>query len=106
VSYPVYSVRFLQARAYSGVATYLVPAGFVAVLRDLDAFQVAGLTVPQIYLVGAAGQTIWWNSGSLVDSSYSSWRGRQVINEGETFAVNVATETASFAVSGYLLSLP
>lgn len=102
---PVYSTRFIQVRGLDGAVTYTCPDGYVAVVRDLDAYHGATGAESSVYLIGAGGQTLWENDNSVVDASYSSWRGRQVFYEGESIQVS-ANDSTDVTVSGYLLSLP
>lgn len=74
-------------------------------IRDLDAYYGGDLELINVYLIGAAGQTIWeWNPG-VSEPSYGSWRGRQVLYGGETLTVTTG-DTVDVTVSGYLLTLP
>ncbi len=104
MSRPVYSTRLLGAVGLVGTLSYTVPAGFVAVIRDLDAYNGGGITVTNITLHGSGGQTIWQDDSTTL-SRNSAWRGRQVIFAGETFDVHT-TGAWDVTVSGYLLSTP
>lgn len=102
---PVYSTRFLEVRGLTTTLPYVVPAGVVAVVRDVDAFR-TGILGATVIFHGAVGQAIWgkdYPPGST--DAYSSWRGRQVFLPGETFDVQ-ASNPVDVTVSGYLLSLP
>lgn len=101
----VYSVRFCAIEGLDGSAAFTVPEGFVWVLRDLDAWYV-GFLSNTIHLTGSAGQAIWGNAFAGAEQpQYASWRGRQVLNTGESFGVNSAQAT-DITVSGYQLTLP
>lgn len=105
VTQTVYSTRFLALQGLSGSQSYPCPFGYRLVLRDLDAWYV-GLFDNTVHLVGSSGQAIWGNGftggGTL---NYASWRGRQIIEYGESFSVN-ASQPTDVTVSGYLLLLP
>lgn len=101
----VYSTRFLEEVGLDGLASYTVPAGFTAVLRDLDAYNASGIAVGRIFLLGHLGQTIWFAVSAEEQDTYQSWRGRQVLLEGEKFTVNTEVHW-DVTVSGYLLTLP
>lgn len=103
----VYSVRFLQEHGLTSTATYTVPDGFVAILRDLDSYIGTPAGTNGLYLEGDAGQAIWWSEATIGQSQYASWRGRQVLNAGETFSVRAdvgSLDAYDVTVSGYLLS--
>lgn len=102
----VYSTRFLQARNFLGSQSYTVAAGYRVILRDLDAWASVDITEPQILLVGAGGQTIYFHRWGLEDVSSVQWTGRQVINEGESFEVITQVAPADYALSGYVLLGP
>ncbi len=101
----IYSVRFLQAVAGSGPYTYTVPAGKVAIARDLDAYgNVIGAS--SIFLEGALGQAIWYAAWNPTDDKAQSWRGRQVYESGDVIKVQcnpAPLDGIDFTLSGYLL---
>lgn len=100
----IYSTRFLQELGLSGTATYTVPDGFVAVVRDLDAYQDV-LPGGTVFLEGALGQAIWSETNdAATGKTYQSWRGRQVFQPGETLTVSTDSPW-DVTVCGYLLSL-
>jgi hypothetical protein len=101
----VYSELLVAELGLTGTATFTVPAGFRCVLRDLDAYNGGTFTSDTIFLHGQLGQAIWYGQTSSSEGSYHSWRGRQVIDQGLTFAVAVSG-TWDVTVSGYLLTLP
>jgi hypothetical protein len=100
----VYSTLFLAAHDQPAVvpATYTVPAGKLAVVRDLDAYLGTSLSARQIYALGSAGQVFWQASLAINESGWRSWRGRQVIPEGQSFYL-FATDVWDLTASGYLL---
>lgn len=101
----VYSTHFISAVGLVGTRAFTVPAGFVAVLRDLDVYNGGGFSATQVYLHGGLGQTIWFNNFAGPGAAYASWRGRQVLTAG--FAFDITTNGACDAtLSGYLLSAP
>lgn len=103
----IYSTRFYGA-VYTGsgavTTLYTVPAGKVAVLRDVEATSV-GTTVTLYVLVLGGVVLREWSSTSAGQSF--PWTGRQVLNAGE--ALNAYAPTSqqwSLLVSGYLLDSP
>lgn len=106
---PVYSTRFIQQHGLSGHASFMVPSGFVAVVRDVDSYIGTPAGFNSLYFHGAIGQTIWWTEATIGQSQYASWRGRQVFEPGELIDVEAdvgGLDAYDVTVSGYLLSLP
>jgi hypothetical protein len=106
---PVYSTRFIQQHGLSGSASFAVPSGYVAVVRDVDTFIGTPVGANTLYFHGALGQAIWFTEGTIGQSQYASWRGRQVFEPGETFDVQAdvgVLDAYDVTVSGYLLALP
>lgn len=102
---PLYSYQFLAALGLNGSLPYTVPGDVRAVLRDLDAYY-NGLVEASIHLEGSLGQTIWYNGFSAGGNpQYASWRGRQVLDPGDTLTVTT-DQAIDVTISGYLLSLP
>lgn len=106
---PVYSTRFIQAHGLTSTASYTVPAGFIAVVRDVDTWISTPIGLNALFLHGALGQAIWQTSATIGESQYGSWRGRQVFEPGELVEVEAdvgALDAYDVTVSGYLLTLP
>lgn len=103
----VYSVRFIAVNSVGGEGTYTVPSGYRAIVRDIDTAQVGGeANTPWDCVNDSLGYVI---AGGFYEGveSYEQWRGRQVVNEGETIETSSGgSGLCSFAVSGYLLTLP
>ena len=103
---PPYSTRFIDATlATSGTASYVVPAGFVAVVHQ---FSVVPLTDTGAFvtLFGPTG-TSWSVVGATIGTHSVSedTRGRYVYGQGETITVTeVGLGPAGVYVGGYLLS--
>lgn len=86
---------------------YTVPVGYLAIARDLDAFQGVTILPDTIYFIGSVGQVIWRNTAIISQDQYGSWRGRQVFNAGESFAVHSDRSFPfDITISGYLLTAP
>lgn len=100
----VYSVRFVALRNTSGGGV-VVPAGNVAIVRDIDAFFGGGIGGGALNVTGPAGQTFAWFPFTGLESSVFQWRGRQVFNPGETIGWT-ADHGVDLTISGYLLTLP
>jgi len=102
----VYSTRFLQAHGASSGASFTVPNGYVAVVRDADIYS-NSTGFSAFYLQGADGQALWYAAYNPGDQKSQQWRGRQVYFAGETISVSVdvgGLDSIDYAVSGYLLS--
>jgi hypothetical protein len=103
---PVYSTRILQAHGATSGATFTVPAGMVLVVRDVDCYANATGYI-NFFLIGAAGQAIWWFEWNPTDQKPAMWRGRQVLLAGETLTTSVSvgiSDSLDYSISGYLLS--
>lgn len=107
--YPVYSTRFCNSSISSAGDTtlYTVPAGFRAVLRDVDIY--FGGATGIVVELRATGINFVPFAATTTDPEPGVWRGRQVLNAGESLTVHVATLPAGGGLnvfaSGYLLTL-
>ena len=101
----VYSTRLLVVHNLVEVATYTVPDGFIAVVRDIDGYASAGLIQTVVTVYGNLSQVIdWW----VIDTDTTvvhQWRGRQVLYAGEQLQV-LTTGPADITISGYELVAP
>lgn len=102
---PAYSANLLAEREFEGTATYTVAAGFVVVVRDIDAFWSFGLTGADLNAVGDLGETFayWSTDEELLSSQSFQWRGRQVFESGTSFSV-ITSSALDIRVSGYVLT--
>jgi hypothetical protein len=105
VARPAYSTNLLAIREEAGTFTYTVAAGFVVVVRDVDAFWSYGLTPASLNVVGDLGETFaFWFADSVEPISQSfEWRGRQVFESGTSFSV-ITSSALDVRVSGYVLT--
>lgn len=102
---PVYSTRFLAWEADETPGDYIVPAGYLAIVRDLDVWSGGGAMINwQLSIAGlckfAAGQ---FTIESVAQTG--QWRGRQVVLPGEALVFGSDGSTDGIC-SGYLLLLP
>jgi hypothetical protein len=105
----VYSERFIAVQDSTDAVVYTVVSGFKAVIRDVDLYWGATVGVSTFYLKGSAGNVIAVFASTPTEETALTWRGRQVINEGESFELTgYLADGAAYdaAISGYLLSLP
>lgn len=102
---PVFSTRFLEGRASTG-ATFTVPAGFRAVVRDVTFFNQQTLTVTSMFVLGATGAVVvFFVDNNPTADVYHQWEGRVVYEAGDIIVAS-AGHIVDFNVAGYLLTLP
>jgi len=99
----VYSTRFLGWASSEAVEPYVVPSGYLIIVRDIDVYSGGGAMINwQVYVNAfakfAAGQ---FTIESVAQTA--QWRGRQVLYAGEelVFASDGPTDGL---ISGYLLA--
>jgi hypothetical protein len=102
----VYSTSLIAEKELTGTATYGVPSGYVLVVVAIDVYWGSEVFVPSGRVLGAAGQVFAVWQGAALAANIMQWRGRHVMNAGETLTVSVDNGNADVSVSGYLLSLP
>lgn len=102
----VYSTRFFAVSTSADEnLTYTVPAGQVAVLRDVS-FATEGNTssTAGVYLQSPECLIAYFE-GSAEGLTTGQWQGRQVFQAGEEMLCAVETDTfLSLMVSGYLFN--
>lgn len=112
---PVYSTRFVDLPGFSGgpFAAYVVPAGKVAVVKDIR-ITYGSLTISggDFWVQTNSLTKLWryaWFTGlssPINNGGTSAWWGMTVVDAGDALSVQTAAGTCDFAVSGYLLDLP
>lgn len=100
---PVYSTRFFANQLVSSDVAFLVPGGFVAVVRRIDISQVAPGGFTCQVGIGGAANFFAVAMGLTPDVSWAWWDGRQVVNAGEQIVAH-GVGTGDVVCSGYLLS--
>lgn len=101
----VYSARLVAIEGLNGDFLYSVPAGQIAIVRDVCFYSSGGT---DFRIIGDAGQTfVYWGGPDAVPPAKEGWHweGRQVIEAGGTFVVRTVAP-GDVTVSGYLLYLP
>jgi len=102
---PVYSTLLIDSPGLSGSAAFLVPPGYICVVRDIDAVWFTGIggTVE----AGRGGAAVFWgvSQDPVLLLATASWRGRHVIPEGDQLVI-ATSQPADVSASGFLLSLP
>jgi hypothetical protein len=102
----VYSTQFVAANVGGAPTEYLVPAGYVAVVRDLSIFQpnVGGTNYIACGVLEVGPFFIAYASAALQTSQHQEMR--VVVNAGDHIYA-VSTYALGYAfISGYLLELP
>lgn len=105
-----YSQRFAAATTVAGTAStvFTCPANFVAVVRDLQAYNSGGASdalFVALVIPGPATLTLWHFAGVAASTS-DQWQGRVVLNAGDQLELFSAAEAFEVLISGYLLSSP
>jgi hypothetical protein len=99
----VYSRSFISQAGGSGDWTYDVPAGYTAIIRDIDIYWGSQATPPSGRVLGNAGQAFATWQGAILAPNIMNWRGRHVIAGPGVVTVRVDNGNADISVSGYLL---
>jgi hypothetical protein len=102
----IYSTSFIQVAGLLGQEHYVVPAGFVAVVREIDVYASTGLLEASFSAQGPSNQVFYFTSFGVGAQGSQLWRGRVVINP--TFILRATADTSPIDVTicGYLLTLP
>lgn len=103
----IYSTLFLSGNTSAGSPIFTVPAGFIAVLRDVDVY-CNGIGGEELFLEDSTyGNTFArWDILTPADSGSKQWQGRQVFNPGGGFVFVATVGTWDVRASGYLLTAP
>lgn len=101
---PAYSSQIVAEHALFGAVTFTVPGGALLVVRDVDVWIAAPILSSVEYrMLGSEGQTIDWAVCDADTTILHQWRGRQVLEAGQTLTLT-ASDHADVSVSGYLLT--
>lgn len=104
-SRPPYSTRFLRGALSSGTtsANYLVPVGYVAVVKDIVVLSAIGTS--DVGSWGDPGAAFYGKWSLTTANPQWHWNGSQVFNAGDTIGVQWNAGSFWYGVSGYLLSI-
>ena len=104
-AFPVYSRRFIDVAGFTGSVAFLVPTGFVCVVRDITAW--VGISAGASVQAGLGGSAVFWGFtfGVVTVQATAEWQGHHVINEGEQLVL-ASSASVDLMASGYLLTLP
>jgi hypothetical protein len=104
-----YSTAFFTGQAGSSLEViYTVPAGYVAVMRDIEYFASSAITDP-VYLVSSIPgplAAVFGYVGTLEASTGKQWQGRVVVPTGGAIELAGYGTQLFVLLSGYLLSSP
>lgn len=104
---PVFSSQLLLWTSSTPNLSFEVPAGFTAVVRDVQAYSLAGGTGLRVFLQsGGVGPPVYVASLQAIGENVSAqWQGRVVAYAGDTINLDVAELGAddTVYVGGYLL---
>lgn len=104
-----YSTQFIAGTPTpSTPLEYIVPELYVAVIRDVEVWLSSG--APLTVYVAAVKPGPLTVAISVFDvtggATSQQWKGRAVLNAGDTLEAAVSAGAATVLVSGYLLSAP
>jgi len=103
-SVPLYSRVLIANHAFTGEASFEIPAGFTVVVRDIDAVTGIGAGCA-VWAYDNDGVQFWGVNFGVTTYNFNtrSWRGRQVI-PGPSFFHISTDASCDIRASGYLLS--
>jgi hypothetical protein len=98
-----YSHRFLAWAASMTPPAYIVPTGYIAIIRDADIWSGGGSIINWTLSVNGVAKIAGGAFTVISEQQVATFRGRQVVQAGEqiVFASDGATDGM---VSGYLLT--
>lgn len=102
----VYSTRFHLIAAGGGSGAYLVPAGFLAVIRDVSGVSSSSGAAITVYLNSTIQVVRVQPDASFTVAEGLHWEGRIVALAGDEINVLADVGTSGAYVGGYLLSTP
>ena len=100
---PVFSTRFIATTNIQPAPSYVVPAGYRAVVRCMTFGPAPGANVT--FFAKINGVVVFY-SGSLLGTSVDTaeWQGRVVLNAGESLVLSSSLPLNGYA-GGYLLTV-
>lgn len=85
--------------------SYTVPAGFIFVIRDVEANnQAAGENNCYIQITSTPGVGLLAINNPIEPAKSTQWQGRTVLNPGDVLAVGASSASLYVTISGYLLT--
>ena len=105
MSRPVYSSLLLSGQVGDEISAPLGPlAGFKWVVRDIDIYVIYAVAGAYFNVNDQTPTFLWWFPVPTAPI-YGSWRGRQVVEQGQEVSVTANGCVVAYRVSGYNLSL-
>lgn len=102
----VYSVQLLCVAPLLPATFVECPSGVKIVLRDIDVREESGGAPTTLLVNGPAGGSFWAAQRTTAgELGFFQWRGRQVVNPGESVEFIPLSGTWSVWASGYELTL-
>lgn len=106
---PVYSAQFIVSNDYTGTDEFLVPANYVAVIRDFSVWLAAGGALAQLYIQNseAAPAVVAAQVSTVGVPGYAQWQGRVVVPPGGLITLDSESFGTGLHVycGGYLLAM-
>jgi hypothetical protein len=103
----VYSTRFVDGNTGAGDLVYPVPAGFRAVVVDINVYNNSAIVAELFAQVQLTGQTFArFDVTGPSDSGSKQWQGRAVFDYGDALVFHASAGTWDVLACGYLLTLP
>lgn len=103
----VYSTQFVNLTSGLTSASFTVPAGFKAVLRDVTWFNPNTLSFTAMFTLGPSGQVVQYvEDANPSTNQYHQWEGRVVYGPGGVILMETSAAGPGGSAAGYLLSLP
>lgn len=107
---PAYSTAFIHEQIIvDGFTEYVVPDGYIVVLRDLDVIVEQGLNESAQVTVTTEGITFQYVRAPPGPNVIFQWQGRQVKSAGTVISAEITslddTAVANVLLSGYLLTV-
>lgn len=101
----VYSTRFLAWAAETIPPGYIVPTGYVAVVRDVDVVSGGGAMINWVWGINDVAKIGGGQFTIEALNQFQAWRGRVVVEPGELIYFDGDGPTDG-TICGYLLALP
>lgn len=102
----IYSTRLFKQKNLLGTGMFVVPSGFVCVVREVDIFSLGPLVPALFTFQGPDGENIWAQYTVASKAGSFQWVGRAVFDAGDTMYFNWFVSSGDVYASGYLLSSP
>lgn len=99
----VYSTRFLAWAEEELATPYVVPTGYLVIVRDVDVSSNGGAITNWVWGINGICKISGGQFTIEALLQHQEWRGRQVVNAGEAIYFQ-SDQPTDGAISGYLLT--